>query len=196
MSQYSNVMAHCVDILHQLLGAHVPRDHDHRQLANDVLEVLRSAISGNSGAAAAGVIGHAVFERHVAFSRDDRYEAVSLPAHLKSKAALQAVDSSEYVFGSARDILDKDIRKNREDFQCRLSQKPVLVDAKGQVKGSSASSFRQQQSGSKKGGPAKSSAKAAGTQSQQQQQQQKQQPKQQQRKRGGKGGSKENKKPQ
>ena len=94
ISRYGNVLAHSVDMLREIVSTHVPKDHPQRQLASDVLEISGNAISGICGAAAAGVIGHAVFERHLAFARDDRYQVMKLEDLKKTRAALGPVDSA------------------------------------------------------------------------------------------------------
>ena len=148
VSRYGNVLAHSVDMLREIVSAHVPKDHPQRQLASDVLEISGNAVSGICGAAAAGVIGHAVYERHMAFSRDDRHQVMSLDDLKKARAALGPVDSSEYLFGGDRTTLEKELKSTRED----AVSKPILVDERGHLK--KQSSFR--------GGPSTSSASGTG----------------------------------
>ena len=140
----ANVVAHGIDIMHELAERHLPPGAD-RDLFSDTLEIVRDAAAKLLINTQASVISSAVFERHQTMARDDKVQLNSLHEAKKAKARLGPVDSDDYVFGSARLTLEADLKAAREAKGYYLVQQP-------------STSGRPQNSGQKQNHPNKKNA--------------------------------------
>ena len=116
MVQVVNSLGFGVDMLKSILQQHVPQDHEHRGLSTAILGVVGKAVSTLAADSAALVINHQAWERQVAFERDDRHWAITLPDREKVKARSAPMDSDSRVFGSVPDTLEANLKRRFEEI--------------------------------------------------------------------------------
>ena len=119
----ANVVAHGIDIMHELAEKHLPPGGD-RDLFSDTLEIVRDAAAKILINTQASVISNAVFVRHQTMARDDKVLLNSLHEAKRAKARLGPVDSDDFVFGSNRLTLEADLKAAREAKGYYVVQQP------------------------------------------------------------------------
>ena len=127
--QYTNVLCHSVDILHQLaIRSADSLDLESRTLTEDTLCIAKRTLNNMMGCQVATNLSHVMYERHLLLDRDVRRELPTLHAQYKAQAMMAPNDSSTYVFGSERFALEKHIKDHLDD-----QKRPVYTQSRPQA---------------------------------------------------------------
>ena len=127
--QYTNVLCHSVDILHQLaIKSADSLDLESRTLTEDTLCIAKRTLNNMMGCQVATNLSHVMYERHLLLDRDVRREMPTLKSQYKAQAMMAPNDSSTYVFGSERFALEKHIKDHLDD-----QKRPVYTQSRPQA---------------------------------------------------------------
>ena len=140
--KYTNVLCHTTDILHKLAQRNTDSGSADRQLIEDTLKVAKSTLENVLGAQTAQHMSHIIYERGLAMQRDNRRPVMSLLPHKAASARLAPHDSDEFLFGSERETLEKDIKDLQEDQKHVFLQPPQSWSASQVSKVQAQNSFQ------------------------------------------------------